>query len=56
MKFFRKIKAALLRTFVADCPVCHNHFYGHKEHKHHVKVNNKHYRIICHKCAKEHGK
>lgn len=51
MKLFRKIKAFLLRTFIADCPMCHRHFYG-GQHKEHIKSNGKHYRIICGPCGK----
>lgn len=47
----RKLKAWALNTFVADCPRCHKHFYGHQQHSHQVKDGHKHYRYVCGKCV-----
>lgn len=52
MKLLRKLIAILSLTFVADCPVCHKHFYGFHNHMQQVRVNGRHYRIICHRCVK----
>lgn len=48
----RKLLAKLLGTFVADCPVCHKHFYGFHKHRSQVMINKKHYRIVCHRCVR----
>lgn len=47
----RKIIAKIMNTFVADCPVCHKHFYGFHKHQANIVLNNKNYRIVCHRCA-----
>ena len=54
MKLMQKLKAKTLRTFVADCPVCHKHFYGNKDHQHQVTIAGKNYRIVCETCYKKH--
>lgn len=51
-----RVKAFFLRAFTAGCPVCHKHFYGHQAYEEQVRINNKHYRIICHRCAAKHKK
>jgi len=51
MRTLRKILAFLMRTFVADCPVCHKHFYGHHRYETNKVINRKNYRIICHRCV-----
>ena len=49
-KLIRKLRAVFNRTFVADCPACHKHFYGFNDYAEHVKLENKHYRLVCHRC------
>lgn len=56
MKLLRKIVAILFRTFSADCPHCHGHFYGFQGHEKNIKINGTHYRIVCLKCARKHLK
>lgn len=51
----RKLLAFILMTFVEDCPKCHKHFYGFNKHLTQVKLD-RHYRIVCHRCAKQLGK
>lgn len=51
MKIHRKIVAFFRRTFVADCPHCHQHFYGFHPYEQHVTINKKPYRFVCHRCA-----
>lgn len=55
LKFFRKLYAITRGTFFTDCPRCFNYFYGFHPYKTQVKFD-KHYRIVCHKCADEHGR
>lgn len=50
MKKLHRFIAFINRTFVADCPVCHKHFYGHQAYETQVVINQKHYRIVCHRC------
>lgn len=49
-KLYRQIKAKLMGTWVADCPVCHNHFYGNTNYGWQVRLKGKHYRIACPDC------
>lgn len=56
MKLFRKVKAFIMGTFVADCPVCHKHFYGHNGYHEHVRIKHKNYRFICNKCMEKQKK
>lgn len=53
VKLLRRLIAFLRRTFVADCPVCHLHFFGFHAHEQQIKIEGKHYRIVCHRCAKK---
>lgn len=53
IKLIRKIRAALNKTFVTECPKCFKHFYGFHDYKQHVKISKVHYRYICHRCAKD---
>lgn len=55
IKLLRKLIAFIRRTFVADCPKCHKHFYGFHDWIEQIMLD-KHYRYICHRCAKEHSK
>lgn len=50
MKLLRRLKAKLLNTFLADCPKCHKHFYGHEEYAEQIKIGHKTYRILCPTC------
>lgn len=50
-RFFRRLFAKLLRTFVADCPRCHQHFYGRHPHGKSVRIDGVNYRIVCHRCV-----
>ena len=52
-KMMRKAIAKIRGTFVADCARCHSHYYGFHDHATQVKFDNKHYRIVCHRCALE---
>lgn len=49
-KIFRKLYASIRGTFIADCPKCHRHFYGSEGYATQVKLD-KHYRIVCLRCA-----
>lgn len=49
------MRAWITGTFVAECPKCHETFYGTEKHHHSVKLE-KHYRYVCDKCWKEHTK
>ena len=51
IKLFRKFIAFVRNTFVADCPVCLQHFYGFHPYSQNVKVGSKNYRIMCHRCV-----
>lgn len=51
IKLLRKLKAKFRGSFVTDCPHCHKHFYGWENHQQHIKIGNKNYRIVCHRCA-----
>lgn len=51
IKLLRLLRSKINLTFVTDCPVCHDHFYGWHKYAHNVKIGNKTYRIICHRCA-----
>lgn len=53
IKLLRKLRAKLNQTFVTDCPKCGKHFYGHEDYKQHIRIGNKQYRYICHRCHKE---
>lgn len=46
----RKAIAFLLRTFLTDCPRCHQYFYGFHPYITQVKFEI-HYRVVCHRCA-----
>lgn len=56
IKTLRLIRAFLNRTFVTDCPLCHKHFYGFHDYQINKKIDNKTYRIICHRCADKYEK
>ncbi len=49
-KLFKRLIAFLRGTFVADCPVCHKHFFGYHKYGTQINIRGKHYRIICHRC------
>jgi hypothetical protein len=53
IRLFRRIVAFFSFTFVADCPICHKHFYGFHKHGVQVKIRDVHYRIVCHRCVKD---
>lgn len=51
----RKMKAKFYKTFVTDCPQCHQYFYGNQPYGVHVYMKNKkgifrNYRYVCHVC------
>jgi len=50
----RKLRARLARTWVTDCPVCFQYFYGFHNYSHQVVVGTQNYRIICHRCTEKH--
>lgn len=53
MQFIRKIVAFVRQTFHTDCPACHKYFFGFHSYEVQIKINNTHYRLVCHRCAAE---
>lgn len=53
IRLLRELMAFIRGTFVEDCPRCHLHFYGFHEWEQFVVVDNKNYRYVCHRCAKD---
>lgn len=51
MKHIRTFIAYIRRTFVTDCPRCHQYFYGFHPYGLQLNLDGRHFRIVCHNCA-----
>lgn len=53
MRWVQYLIAFLFRTFVTDCPHCHQFFFGFQPYKEQVKIGSVNYRIVCHRCVEQ---